>query len=833
VLGFSLLQAAILGSVVGAIVSARIPPQSGFRDEEPSSRSSLRRWVGAPIDGLERLLLDWRLRELGRRSDPAQKVVLVGVDDETLANAREDPHPDLATWPWPRSLLGRLVGEVTREGATPVLLDWPLDSASPREGGELRDDELFRRSLDANPAPTVLGFGVSAAPPPAVVRPLRPLLVLVGLDEADGPGPTELLRRVLADRRPAFAISEGGRTRVWAGVASEEEARQLAKRLGVSGTPLTREFGATDRGFQVLPEDLLVQLAEVQVQGLDLEAVPVARSLDVPISVLLGRASRYGHTALAIDGDGKVRGIQHLVRWVSPRGRTHLLPSLALAGALARASSRQLLWSDGRLAVVGGRSIPADRTGYALLRWDAAEAGRNGRGSLQRAIPSWRFLQNLFDAETGVPARARNEVQHRAAVLAQTSSGQGGWPQTPLGPGVSHAAVVGQALENLLDGAGIERAPVRSDVLATFGMAFLGAFLALGFSGVFRSFIGGLIYLGTAVLAVAGWLVWVRHLFLAEGRWVAAAGPLVAFGLAWLLTSRSALRTERQMRDFVYGALGRYVSPDIADQVFRNLELMRPQRREVTLCYADLESFRALTRSLQPERLVELLNAYFGELTHLVRQTGGHVEYVGDALLAFWGAPVRLDRHAAVACRTALSIQQELQRLRPEWQRRFGVEVRARMALHSGEVVAGDMGSTLKANYTVLGEPVAVAERLEGANRIYATALLASAETVRRAGDGFVFRELDVMNLGAGPQTLYELLGRRGEIPAVLQPVLEGWPSALARVRMRDFAGALAFFEAHAGVDVVSARWAERVRSYILSPPPPDWDGRSDFRGLS
>ena len=224
----------------------------------------------------------------------------------------------------------------------------------------------------------------------------------------------------------------------------------------------------------------------------------------------------------------------------------------------------------------------------------------------------------------------------------------------------------------------------------------------------------------------------------------------MAFGLAWLITGRYALRTERQMRDFVYGALGRYVSPDIADQVFRNVALMRPQRREVTLCYADLEGFRRLDRTLPPEVLVDSLNAYFGELTHLVRQTGGHVEYVGDALIAFWGAPVRLDRHGQVACRTALAIRAELDRLRPEWQRRFGVQVRARMALHSGEVVAGDMGSALKSNYTVLGEPVATAERLERANRLYGTDLLVSGETQRRAGEEFVFRELDVVTLGGG-----------------------------------------------------------------------------------
>jgi adenylate cyclase len=284
------------------------------------------------------------------------------------------------------------------------------------------------------------------------------------------------------------------------------------------------------------------------------------------------------------------------------------------------------------------------------------------------------------------------------------------------------------------------------------------------------------------------------------------------------------------MRDFVYGALGRYVSPDIADQVFRNVALMRPQRREVTLCFADLDGFRRLHQLLPPEVLVDLLNTYFGELTHLVRQTGGHVEYAGDSLIAFWGAPVRLDRHGPVACRTALSIRAELTRLRPEWQRRFGVEVQARMALHTGEVVAGDMGSALKSNYTVLGEPVAIAGRLERANRLYGTDLLVSGETQRRAGDEFVFREIDVVTVGGGPQTIYELVCRRGEVAPPLVPVLQGWTEALARVRRRDFARALAFFQQHAGVDAVSARWAERVRGYQASPPPPDWDGRGDLR---
>ena len=141
---------------------------------------------------------------------------------------------------------------------------------------------------------------------------------------------------------------------------------------------------------------------------MDPNTIPLVRSLDVPAAVLLGLRSRYGHTALALDSDGRVRGIQHLVRWVSPQGRCHVLPAFPRRWRWRGRGAGRSSGPTAGLEVVGGRSIPADPTGYALLRWDAPEAGRDGRGSLERAISSWRFLQNLYDAAEGVPAHARN-----------------------------------------------------------------------------------------------------------------------------------------------------------------------------------------------------------------------------------------------------------------------------------------------------------------------------------------------------------------------------------------------------------------------------------------
>ena len=824
-LGFSLVQAAVFGTLLGALVSVRPQPAPGFVGEEENPTPPWRAFLGAPVDAVDRWVYDWRQRELGRRSEPTDRVVLVGIDDETLASAREDPRPEISRQPWSGTVVGRLVGQLGREGAAAVTIDPRLVDGLPPP--PTLEAEALHTQLERAKTVPALGFTASAAPPPPVVHPLRPSVLLVGT-ATDPREAGEWVRRVLVDRRPAYAIPDGPRTRVWAGVASEEEGRALAHRLTLPGTPQVRDLSAQDRTWEVTPSDLLVSLAEVEVSGLDPALLPAVRSLGPPPVALLAPGVRFGHSAFAVDPDGRVRGLYHLVRYLSPRGRVHILPSLPLATALgALGAPRRLTYAAGRLELTPGHSIPLGPDGYALLRFDAAEPGRSGRGSLARAISAWRLVQNLSDGDASVPLHYRNDLERRVVLLADTAPTRAAWAPTPLGPGVATAAVAGQAISSALAGVGLVRASVRADVLATFALAFLGAFLALTFSQLVRSAVGALLYVGSAVLGIAAYLVWARHALLADGRVVAAGGPLVAFGVTFLLTTIYALRTEQKMRDFVYGTLGRYVSPETAEQVFRNVELMRPQRCEVTLACADIEGFGVLCRKLAPEPLVTLVNAYFTELTTLVRQTGGQVEYVGDALIAFWGAPVHLERHAQVACRTALSVREALEQLAPSWEKRFGTGARCRLALHTGEVVAGDIGSAHKSHYSILGDAVVFCARLEAANRPYGARVLASVQTVRQAGPGFVFRALDALQ-GTGPEPVHELVAKKGEVPAQLREVLAGWDAARARYLARDFQGALAWFQRFTEVDPPSAVYAERCRTFLVKPPPPAWDGRGE-----
>jgi adenylate cyclase len=189
---------------------------------------------------------------------------------------------------------------------------------------------------------------------------------------------------------------------------------------------------------------------------------------------------------------------------------------------------------------------------------------------------------------------------------------------------------------------------------------------------------------------------------------------------------------------------------------------------------------------------------------------------------------VRLERHAQVACRAAFAFRESLEQLAPSWQKRFGATMRFRLGLHTGAVVAADIGSAHKSHYSVLGPAVSFCARLEAVNRRYGTQMLASAETAERAGPGFLFRTLDALDLGPGVKTVHELVAKKGALPAHLKELLAGWEAARLRYLARDFQAALLFFQRFSQVDPASATYAEWCRRYLVNPPPPAWDGRGE-----
>ncbi|MHB8872369.1 MAG: CHASE2 domain-containing protein, partial [Myxococcaceae bacterium] len=312
--GFAFLWAAFLGGVIGGLVYYRAP-RAGADEVQP--------WYALLRSGLDRAELwtfDWRVRELGRESTRSDAVVVVAVDDEALASAREDTSHAVGGHPWPREVLGGVTEQILREGGALVLFDLPFADLSPRGCAGAPDDQLFRERLDRQPGRSLLTFGWSRNPPPPPERELRPTLVFVeshaSLEDARGD-----LRRILAARAPAYLIPDGKRLQLWAAAASEGKAKELGDALGLSSPRTTRQRLASEQDYEVAPWELLASLSAVEVDGLEVAKLPQVRFVEPPIGPLLSEKSLYGGNVVTPDFDGTVRGLPHLVHFAPKQGK--------------------------------------------------------------------------------------------------------------------------------------------------------------------------------------------------------------------------------------------------------------------------------------------------------------------------------------------------------------------------------------------------------------------------------------------------------------------------------------------------------------------------------
>jgi adenylate cyclase len=274
-------------------------------------------------------------------------------------------------------------------------------------------------------------------------------------------------------------------------------------------------------------------------------------------------------------------------------------------------------------------------------------------------------------------------------------------------------------------------------------------------------------------------------------------------------------------------AFRKYIPADLVRTLLREGVEPRPggSIRTLTVMFADIAGFTGLSERLG-DQIIPLLSSYLDTVSREVSDHGGTIDkFIGDAVMAFWGAPAANPDHAVDACRAALACQRALGALGLIDD--HGRPVRVRVGINSGDMLVGNIGSELRLNYTVIGDAVNVASRLEGANKEYGTDIIIGEETRRLAGDRILVRELDrlVVYGRSGGLAIYELLGL-GEKGAARPPWATLYESALATYRAQDFAGALSLFQ-KVLVTKASDRPAqimiERCRAFIQSPPGPDW----------
>ncbi len=322
---------------------------------------------------------------------------------------------------------------------------------------------------------------------------------------------------------------------------------------------------------------------------------------------------------------------------------------------------------------------------------------------------------------------------------------------------------------------------------------------------------------------------------LAAGRLRLDAGPRVesiVLEVDQLARAADAMRVG--LRSF-----GKYLPVDLVRGLLDSGQEARlgGERRELTIAFTDIAGFTSTAEGLTSDQLVGHLGDYLAAVSRAVTDSGGTVDkYIGDAVMAFWGAPVPRPDHAAAACVAAVRCQQRLAELRPGWEAAGRPPFHTRYGVHTGEVTVGNIGSPARMNYTVIGDAVNLASRLESLNKHYGTSALVSGETLRAAGGVVAARVVDVVAVaGRGEAvTVYELLGLASEAGAAEAELIGLSADALAAFRARRWDETLTLLDSihRLRPDDGPARvLAERCRRFLAWPPPDDWDGVNRMAG--
>ena len=249
------------------------------------------------------------------------------------------------------------------------------------------------------------------------------------------------------------------------------------------------------------------------------------------------------------------------------------------------------------------------------------------------------------------------------------------------------------------------------------------------------------------------------------------------------------------------------------------------------MLFSDIAGFTSISERMAPETLVELLNKYLSAMTDIILRHRGNVnKYLGDGIMAIFGAPRGDPNHASLACFAALDSQSELAKLREQWKAEGQPEIRARIGINSGWLVVGNMGSQARMEYTVMGDAVNLASRLEGANKFYDTLILLGPRTYELAARDIEAREVDRMRVKGKqePVVVFELLARKGCLSVEQQRVIETYVEGLAAYKRRNFKTAATQFEAALALDPgdgPSRVYLSRAKEYLIHPPAADWDG--------
>lgn len=532
-------------------------------------------------------------------------------------------------------------------------------------------------------------------------------------------------------------------------------------------------------------------------------------------------ASGLGIFSVKDESDGVIRRVPALVRIGED-----LFPSLALemirvaTGQTTIATKRDANGLEG--IVLAGFLIPTDRQGRIWVNYT--------RHDPARYLPAVDVLEGTFD-----PARVRGKL-----ILVGTSAvGLKDIRRSPLDPALPGVEVHANIIETILAGAQLVRPP-NADAVELMLTVGIGLLMIWWLPRI------GPVYTLAAFLVVAAGIVGQSWYGFSTARELRDASfPLVVSAMIYLtLSYANYLRESREKRQ-VRGAFAQYLSPKLVEQLAANPDMLKlgGETKEMSIMFSDIRGFTTVSEMYKdnPQGLTTLINRLLTPLTDVIMARSGTIDkYMGDCVMAFWNAPIDDDRHADHALESALAMRAALDGLRGELAAEAAAEGTRPIALeigigiNTGNVVVGNMGSRQRFDYSVLGDSVNLASRLEGQSKTYGVGVVVGEATVKRARDAWAFLELDLIAVKGKKEAarIFALLGDASVASrADFRALAERHAAMLTAFRAQDWTGAAAALAdcrrlaASFDLGALYDLYDERIAEYRKNPPPADWDG--------
>tara|TARA_A100001037_G_scaffold303228_1_gene336741 strand:+ start:8053 stop:10902 length:2850 start_codon:yes stop_codon:yes gene_type:complete len=417
-----------------------------------------------------------------------------------------------------------------------------------------------------------------------------------------------------------------------------------------------------------------------------------------------------------------------------------------------------------------------------------------------------------------------------------TATGTSDLNPMPFDPRYPMVGLHANALNTILDNIIIYEIPKAQITLI---IIVLGMLLAFGVPALSAA-MGGLA-IGILVGAY-GWLSF--WLFSTQHIWLDMVGPLSTLSIGYLGITVYNYIQEEKNKNFLKESFGTYVSPELIDQMYESGEepSLGGEEGYHTAFFTDIQSFSAFSEKLTASELVTLLNQYLTDMTDVLLENNGTLDkYIGDAIVAFYGAPIEVDDHELWACRTAIKMQENLAILRKGWQEEgdrwpeIVHHMQNRIGISSGQMVTGNMGSEARMNYTMMGDNVNTAARLESSAKQYGIYIQIADSTYQPVKDRVVIRDLDnVRVMGKEePVKVYELISEIGQEPEQYKKILPAYHEALELYKNQEWTKSIEAFKASDALEDMfpgrktnpSRIYIPRCEHFLANPPGDDWDG--------